>query len=46
MNFVDVAISGSGDALWAEAEGLRMQGSQAILFKDAERRAPHPRGPP
>ena len=25
MNFVDVAISGSGDALWAEAEGLRIR---------------------
>jgi multiple sugar transport system ATP-binding protein len=25
MNFVEVAISGSGDALWAEAEGLRIR---------------------
>jgi len=25
MNFVDVAISRSGDALWAEAEGLRIR---------------------
>ncbi|MGH8518854.1 MAG: TOBE domain-containing protein [Panacagrimonas sp.] len=25
MNFVDVAISGSGSALWAEAEGLRLK---------------------
>ncbi len=25
MNFVDVTISGAGDALWAEAEGLRLK---------------------
>jgi multiple sugar transport system ATP-binding protein len=25
MNFVEVAISGGGDALWAEAEGLRIR---------------------
>jgi multiple sugar transport system ATP-binding protein len=25
MNFVEVAISGAGDALWAEAEGLRLR---------------------
>ena len=25
MNFVDVAITGSGDALWVEAEGLRIR---------------------
>src|SRR5687767_8022284 len=25
MNFVEVAISGAGDALWAEAEGLRIR---------------------
>ena len=25
MNFVEVAINGAGDALWAEAEGLRLQ---------------------
>ncbi len=25
MNFVDVAISGAGDALWAEAPGLRLK---------------------
>jgi multiple sugar transport system ATP-binding protein len=25
MNFVEVAIRGSGDALWAEAEGLRIR---------------------
>ena len=25
MNFVEVAIKGAGDALWAEAEGLRLK---------------------
>jgi multiple sugar transport system ATP-binding protein len=30
MNFVEVSISGAGDALWAEASGLRLKVPQSI----------------
>ena len=38
MNFVEVSISGSGDELWAEAEGLRLQ----VPPRVAQRVAGHP----
>ena len=34
MNFVDVSISAAGDALWAEAEGLRIRVPRGILLRD------------